>query len=449
MKKFLIIAFLFVTALTRSFAQSGDLEVIEISPSLPTINLNGTSELLLVVNNNGPQGLPVGSARVSISINTAFLNWVLPITLTDDCGNLWNVQTASPTATTTQIQIRNSSVLPFLAGCTIRIPVKGIAVGTGSVNVTSTVFGPGVSDPNGTNQGADTQIIIINPPKTVDDNASTPVRTPVDITVLANDTAGSHPIDPGSVRLIDTNGAEQTTVTIPGEGTYTVNTTTGVITFTPDFDFNGSTSTIKYVIKDVKTPLAQISNQSTITVNVGPLPVKLISFSAAKEGIIATLKWATSEETNSDHFEIQHSLSGKDWEYLGKVSSHGESKTQKTYSFNHKTPVNGENLYRLKMVDKDLTFAYSSIKSVKFEGLSTADLSIYPNPTADKLMIRDFGTVKEIMVSNLSGVTVYKSSSFANSNGGIDVTSFPQGMYIVKISRTNGVVSTSKVVVGK
>ncbi|MCF2445021.1 T9SS type A sorting domain-containing protein [Dyadobacter sp. CY345] len=181
-----------------------------------------------------------------------------------------------------------------------------------------------------------------------------------------------------------------------------------------------------------------------------PLPVTLVSFTAKKEGSVALLNWATTEETNSDHFEIQHSVSGKEWVNVGEVASSGDSKVLKNYSFSHVKPVHGQNLYRLKMIDRDQTFAFSRIQSVSFEGIAAADLSVYPNPSTDKLFIRDNGTVKEVVINNLNGSAVYKaSSSFASGSGLIDVTNLPQGMYIVKVTRTNGLVSTSKVVVNK
>lgn len=177
-----------------------------------------------------------------------------------------------------------------------------------------------------------------------------------------------------------------------------------------------------------------------------PLPVTLVSFTAKKEGSIALLNWATTEETNSDYFEIQHSVSGKEWEAVGQVASSGESKVLKNYSFSHANPVHGQNLYRLKMVDKDETFAYSSIRSLKFEGAG-ADLSIYPNPIVNQLFIRDASQVTQVLINDLNGRTVHQSGSTAT--GFIDVKGLSAGMYIVRVSRSNGLVSSHKVVVSR
>ena len=195
---------------------------------------------------------------------------------------------------------------------------------------------------------------------------------------------------------------------------------------------------------------SDVDNDHVAQFTASPLPVKLISFTAAKENKSAILNWVTTEEVNSDRFEIQRSVSGKDWNTIGNVDSHHESVVVQKYSFVDESPVKGQNLYRLKMVDRDNTFAYSRIQSVSFEGIAAADLSVYPNPSTDKLFIRDNGTVKEVLINNLNGNAVYHApASFSAGNGQIDLTGLPQGMYIVKVTRKNGLVSTSKVVVSK
>ena len=154
---------LFGGILVRAQAQSGDLEVVSIDPVPATLNVNGAGELLLVVNQNGPGTLPTGSARVTITINTAIINWVTPFTITDGCGNLWSVFTSGVTGTTTTVQIRNSQPLPSGTGCEIHLPIRGVATGSAAVTVGSTVFGAGVSDPVGTNQSATTTVLVEAP----------------------------------------------------------------------------------------------------------------------------------------------------------------------------------------------------------------------------------------------------------------------------------------------
>jgi len=110
------------------------------------------------------------------------------------------------------------------------------------------------------------------------------------INPLANDSPSSpsFPLDATSVKLCGLadntatpavpaetpNGCSKTTVTVPGEGTYTLDTTTGVVTFDPLPSFTGQVQTpVKYQVKD---SLDRYVN-STITPSVGPPPVPTAS----------------------------------------------------------------------------------------------------------------------------------------------------------------------------
>jgi hypothetical protein len=172
-----------------------------------------------------------------------------------------------------------------------------------------------------------------------------------------------------------------------------------------------------------------------------PLPVTLISFTAVAETRTALLTWATTAETNSDRFEVERSLNGKIWNKIGTVASHGESTVLRDYSFVDASPLR-ENLYRLKMVDKDETFAYSSIRNIAFEG---AGIATYPNPVSDKLLIRNFDQIKEVALNSTSGRELFHDRKV--SSEGIDVSKLPAGIYIVTLTLFDGTISTHKVAV--
>jgi hypothetical protein len=174
-----------------------------------------------------------------------------------------------------------------------------------------------------------------------------------------------------------------------------------------------------------------------------PLPVTLTSFSVNKEGHTALLTWATTAETNSDRFEIQRSQQGKQWGVLGTKQSNGESTSLKNYNFTDIEPLDGENLYRLKMIDRDGTFTYSRIESLMFEGLTA---SFYPNPVAEKLLIstNEFSKVTIVQIFDANGRTVYKSS--ATPSAEINVQNLASGLYVVQLVRKNGTVVTQKII---
>lgn len=175
-----------------------------------------------------------------------------------------------------------------------------------------------------------------------------------------------------------------------------------------------------------------------IRLSTDPLPVTLATFSATKEGNTALLQWKTTSESASSEFEIQHSLDGKQWQRTGSVPAAGESNGEKTYQFAHTSPLGGHNnLYRLKMIDTDGTFALSSIKSLFF-GQKDAG-RIYPNPAANGQLIVDvknWESVKKVQISTVSALTVYDSGN--NPQQTIDTQKLPTGIYLLKVFRKDG-----------
>ncbi len=160
-----------------------------------------------------------------------------------------------------------------------------------------------------------------------------------------------------------------------------------------------------------------------------PLPVTLSAFSAKKEGAVAQLAWATTAETNSAYFEVQHSQDGKNWIALAQVEAKGESKDLETYTYTHTNPF-AVNLYRLKMVDLDDTFTFSAIKSLNFDGQE--QMNVYPNPTVDRIKVSSNQQITNVKVYAQTGALVLNTTPDSASE--VDLTKLSQGTYYVKIN---------------
>lgn len=173
------------------------------------------------------------------------------------------------------------------------------------------------------------------------------------------------------------------------------------------------------------------------------LPVKLINFAVSKEGETAHLSWATSEELNSDRFEVERSLEGKTWHKLGTVAASGNTSIGNRYKYTDAAPAEGVNYYRLKMIDKDGTFDHSQIKSTSFKFAS--EILVTPNPAVEviKLKVRDAGNVEKVELISTTGQVLYQSG--ANPLNDISVRHLPTGVYLLNVTRTGGRVSTHKV----
>lgn len=166
------------------------------------------------------------------------------------------------------------------------------------------------------------------------------------------------------------------------------------------------------------------------------LPVKLINFTAVKEGQQAQLAWSTSEEVNSEKFDVERSTDGRKWARIGSLPAGGDVLNAVTrYNFTDISPVAGENLYRLKMVDRDQTFSYSKIVNLNFKTLSIA--STYPNPATERVTIAadNWEEVKSVRIINAAGQVVYSSDKPRRE---IDIRNLTSGSYIIGLVHDNG-----------
>lgn len=100
---------------------------------------------------------------------------------------------------------------------------------------------------------------------------------------------------------------------------------------------------------------------ATINYSQTQLPIELISFQGRTEGPVNELTWSTATEENNDHFELQRSTDGEHFSSIGVVDGAGDSQSRIDYAFTDADPANGMNHYRLKQVDVDGVFTYSSV----------------------------------------------------------------------------------------
>ncbi|RYY34178.1 MAG: hypothetical protein EOP46_14285, partial [Sphingobacteriaceae bacterium] len=108
-------------------------------------------------------------------------------------------------------------------------------------------------------------------PVAVADNQTGLEDNPITFDVTANDTDldGNTTINKSTVLLIDpADNVKKTTVIIANQGTWTVNTTNGIVTFTPIANYNGSPTVIRYTVKDDE---GLESNAANITATVTPV----------------------------------------------------------------------------------------------------------------------------------------------------------------------------------
>ena len=174
---------------------------------------------------------------------------------------------------------------------------------------------------------------------------------------------------------------------------------------------------------------------SKVIYPLGPLPVTLLSFAGEQQGKINLLKWATTAEVNTSHFDLERSVNSYNYTFIKRVLAVGISNSAKNYSSVDEQPLAGNNFYRLKMVDADGKYEYSNV--VLLRVLDDVLLSVFPNPAADKLniSITSIQTIKQIQlyVFDNGGKMIAQQSVANNNTISLDVSRYSTGVYVLKL----------------
>ena len=112
-------------------------------------------------------------------------------------------------------------------------------------------------------------------------------------------------------------------------------------------------------------------------------PVELVSFTGSIVDGSVLLKWETATELNNSGWEIERSFGEPDFfEKINFVEGAGTSEYPHNYLFKDKPNWYGNYLYRIRQIDFDGTFEYSSAISVEYQRTEKGNsyLAFYPNP---------------------------------------------------------------------
>lgn len=225
---------------------------------------------------------------------------------------------------------------------------------------------------------------------------------------------------------------------------------------------HGSNNYVDYCVSDNNLPPAgqitvfltfpgAVGGTSTkVICNVpeaGPTPVLLIGFSAQRnKKNDVDINWQTEQEINSSLFEIERSYDNVSFVKIGTISAAGNSSLLKSYSFTDNSNNSKSNsLYRIKMIDKDGSFAYSGVKSVKGSNATASDFLIYPNPgyANSNITISQLNGPAVIKFFDIAG-RIVKTVSLENSFS-VQINDLQKGTYFVQITEKNsGMTQTKK-----
>lgn len=148
------------------------------------------------------------------------------------------------------------------------------------------------------------------------------------------------------------------------------------------------------------------------------------------------LTWKTASELNTDKFEIERSIDSKEWIKIGEVDATGSSSTLKSYNFIDNKPVAGNNYYRIKTLDIDGTYEYTSSIMGKLNKKSITLFNSLIQKSQNLIAVLDSQTDDKvnIIIYGANGEQVYfKSVNVVTGINKIelDVNNFTSGIYTI------------------
>ena len=179
-------------------------------------------------------------------------------------------------------------------------------------------------------------------------------------------------------------------------------------------------------------------NQGCNLADVVALPVTWLSFSGKRKEASIALEWTTAEERANSYFIVERSSDGKLFEPIGKVEhQQDKQKVVNHYGFVDENPLNTKVYYRLKQVDFDENYSYSSV--VLVENSFIESIGIFPNPGSGIFFLRNFSEemIEEIKIFSTNGNCVLNLRQLkeeGSQNRELDLTNQPAGIYLMEIN---------------
>ncbi|WP_256010456.1 T9SS type A sorting domain-containing protein [Desertivirga xinjiangensis] len=176
----------------------------------------------------------------------------------------------------------------------------------------------------------------------------------------------------------------------------------------------------------------------------GVLPVRFAGFNVRYENQQSKLSWSTASELNNDRFEIERSNDGRLFSAIGSVKGSGTATQTSHYSYSDPEAFSesGYLYYRIKQVDFNGDFNYSEVQPVKVPLLQASEITYYPNPVTDKLMVSFKKPSDQVQYSltDISGRLVFKrSDQYTAGPLEVNLTTVPSGVYILSVKSGNKV----------
>ncbi|MCB9033972.1 MAG: T9SS type A sorting domain-containing protein [Chitinophagales bacterium] len=210
-----------------------------------------------------------------------------------------------------------------------------------------------------------------------------------------------------------------------------------------DFLPSGTVNTTTNQVTVASVSSSDFFSWWTLVEKESPLPVQLTAFNATCNENSVELTWQTASEINNSHFEIERSTNAQDFESIATIpTQNGNANNIQNYQTVDENPLSTITYYRLKQVDNNGNYTYSSIVKTNCSTSNQIPIvNIYPIPATNFITvdIKHLVGNKQLIIYNTEGKVMHQQSLNNDENvvQQIDISNYAKANYILRIDVDN------------
>ena len=137
---------------------------------------------------------------------------------------------------------------------------------------------------------------------------------------------------------------------------------------------------------DSNIPASIAPDRFSIVFKAGiTLPVTLTNVKAYQKDDGIQVDWTAEAESNIDHYELEKSSNGQQFDKMSLLIAKGNNATTQHYSWLDENVNTGSNFYRIKVIEKSGAIKYSNVVRVNIAEVN-GNITVFPNPIKDNVI---------------------------------------------------------------
>lgn len=207
-------------------------------------------------------------------------------------------------------------------------------------------------------------------------------------------------------------------------------------------------STVMFNV-DLSVPASAAQNRFRIVFKTGStLPITKLLINAAQKDNRVQVDYTALGESGMEGYEVERSVNGIEFTKMSVQKALGNNNGTMKYGWIDENPVNGDNFYRIKAVDKSGKIQFSNIAKVRMNS-GKQEIFVYPNPVKGEIITLHMNKAKAgtytVRMFNTIGQEMYNGQVQYNGGSATRTLNIPalsiKGTYSIQISNGETIIN--------